>query len=364
MSDWINEFFWPLLKASGDAAVIALAVGGILLLAGRRIHPAWRHGFWLLVAIRLILPVLPSSPMSWKHWVPETGALADEVAAVTTVGESGVQYEEPRKVVGAAPVKAEPRPLNVQVVRGDQVTTPETSKAHPPSVGAEPRETRNWKDWLGIVWLGGTAISGVLILLAVVNFQRKLLRCERGTSEDEQSIARLLEEVCGELGIRRIPNVWITAAVESPALTGLLGPRILLPLRTAAELKPNELRYVLMHELAHLRRMDLWTNWGLCLLQAIHWFNPLVWWAFYRSRIEAERATDDWVMHRISDGVNKEYGEALLRLLELKTTVKGLSPGVLGVVESSRDLRFRLGAVGRFSKRGSWAMVAVASLLM
>jgi bla regulator protein BlaR1 len=84
----------------------------------------------------------------------------------------------------------------------------------------------------------------------------------------------------------------VTDAVTAPALTGLWKPTILLPTRSLEKLDDEALRFVLLHELAHLRRRDLWTNWILAVLRSLHWFNPFVWWAFHRLRVEAERAAD------------------------------------------------------------------------
>lgn len=96
MSSWMETMF----LASRDAAVLALLVGCLLLCAGRFLPAGWRHGLWLLVAVRLLMPVLPTGPLSWqriltpessaKHqveYVPSTETPATEVPTLMPVPE-------------------------------------------------------------------------------------------------------------------------------------------------------------------------------------------------------------------------------------------------------------------------------------
>jgi len=73
------DFFLRVVASSLDAVVLALLVGGVLLLVGNRLAPVWRHALWLLVALRLLLPVAPESPLSWRHWAPP-GTLSSTLA--------------------------------------------------------------------------------------------------------------------------------------------------------------------------------------------------------------------------------------------------------------------------------------------
>lgn len=67
-----------------------------------------------------------------------------------------------------------------------------------------------------------------------------------------------------------------SSAVDSPAVAGLLRPVLLLPASFPQGFSANEARMILLHELTHLARHDLPLNWLLCVLQALHWFNPLL----------------------------------------------------------------------------------------
>jgi bla regulator protein blaR1 len=77
------------------------------------------------------------------------------------------------------------------------------------------------------------------------------------------------------MGIRCPIDMIETARVGSPALFGLVRPRLLIPPGCLRAFRETELRHVLLYELAHPRRGDLWLNWWMVWIQAVHWFNPL-----------------------------------------------------------------------------------------
>src|SRR5678816_3320513 len=88
-----------------------------------------------------------------------------------------------------------------------------------------------------------------------------------------------------------------TSAVGGPAIVGLWNPRLILPCGLIERLNTEELRFVLLHEFAHLRRRDLLVMWLLTAARIIHWFNPLTWLALRAARIDTELACDDTLLH-------------------------------------------------------------------
>jgi beta-lactamase regulating signal transducer with metallopeptidase domain len=101
----------------------------------------------------------------------------------------------------------------------------------------------------------------------------------------DQKILDLLEDCKSQMDIRTMLGVVITNKVTSPALFGFLRPRLLLPAGMIETLSLEELRYVFLHELAHLRRRDIYVGWLMSLLQVLHWFNPLVWREFWKPNL-------------------------------------------------------------------------------
>jgi hypothetical protein len=119
---------------------------------------------------------------------------------------------------------------------------------------------------------------------------------------------------------------------------------------------------VFLHELAHLKRRDLLWNWLAALLQAVHWFNPLVWFGFARWRAVREMACDALALEAAGEGKNQEYGRTILRLLE-RFTYRTASPGFVGILEDKRELRQRIEAIAQFRPASRWPVLGMLLLV-
>ena len=124
----------------------------------------------------------------------------------------------------------------------------------------------------------------------------------------DPTVLSLLAECQKKMGIPGRLRILETKAISTPALYGLLRPRLLLP-QIAVRLSVQELRFVLLHEFAHLRRRDLPLNWLMVGLQIVHWFNPLVWLGFSRWRADRELACDALALEAAGAEQIKPYGE-------------------------------------------------------
>jgi len=168
--------------------------------------------------------------------------------------------------------------------------------------------------------------------------------------------------------VRRPVPVLAVEGASSPVLVGLLCPVIVLPAAVLRTLGPAEVRPILLHELAHCRRCDLWVNWLQVVLQTVYWFHPLVWVANLRLRAERELVVDDLVLAHLGSG-REAYGESLLRVLRQGSERQWLTPAYVGIVEPRARIAFRLQRIldpeRGLSQRLSWpARMAVAALAL
>jgi hypothetical protein len=127
----------------------------------------------------------------------------------------------------------------------------------------------------------------------------------------------------------------------SPAVCGLFNPVILLPRTLVEKLSASQLRAVLLHELFHLRRKDVWVNCAQALLQIGYWWHPLLWLANARIRRVREEAVDDAVMLALREEA-EDYAPTLLEVARLAFRRPRLSLGLVGIMESRSALRQRI----------------------
>lgn len=344
-----ESLFHTVTTLSAKGALLAVITGAVLLMMSKKMSPAWRHGLWMLVFLRLMLPDVAASRWSMTGWLPMAPAIAPvvvEPVPTTVLNES----------TSEAPIiepESETTPVTVVSPRAPATTAPAASKPAPLTV---------WQT-LSIVWLAGALAVVAAMIVLHVRLWRRVRRDRQGATDE---MLRLLRQCSTQMGVRRVPELVITQAVQAPAVFGLVRPSVLLP--ADLEVDTASLRLVLLHELAHLRRRDLWVQVIAALAVAVHWFNPLAWWANRRLRAEAELAADACVLRLTEKAEAHRFGEVLLSFASRAAAGWALwfsAATMLSIAEGRHDLRRRIDAIVDFSRgRRAWWIVGVLAFVM
>lgn len=373
MSVWTSTdgFVEWLLRASWQATVLA----GMVLLAqrwlGRRLTPAWRCRLGWVVIARLLLPVqVPSASSVFNIARFPLASPAVEVRGpVATVGvpREGAasrrvdSFAEPSTIASEAtripPAAAVDLPLRAlgasEGGRSSGSVSVVASPTGAPVGSAVPsRLPRTW--WVGL-WLVGVAWVAGRTAVQNLAFVARLRRDAEPVSAE---LTEALDACRRALGVRFRVWAWETGEVRSPAVYGFRRPMLLLPRGLTAEFTREELRHVLLHEMAHVKRRDAAMTWIVAALQALHWFNPLLGLAFARMRVDRELACDAMVLDSARDDEARSYGETILRLLELLNRGAAL-PGLVGIMEDKDQIRERIRAIASFRRGGGRPALAV-----
>ena len=327
----ISVFDW-LLQTTLQAALLFCLIMLIKLIVRGRLPIRWHYCLWLLLLIRMATPWLPESKISIFNWVPRSiqhGGIIESIS-------------QPR----------DSRDIGFYMRAG----IPEQQETE-----AEAAIVKFAKI-LPLLWLaGGVALA---VYVGACNLRLWWL-VTRERPLTDQKILDVLEDCKAEMGIRNILGIVTTDKVSSAALFGFVRPRLLLPAGMVETLSRQELRYVFMHELGHLRRRDIYVGWLMSLLQVLHWFNPLVWLAFYRMQSDRELACDALVLSYASSGESKEYGRTIVSLLERFSRPQRL-PSMAGILENKSQLKRRIKMIAQFkrtsNKRWAGAILLLAAL--
>ena len=206
--------------------------------------------------------------------------------------------------------------------------------------------------------------AGAMLLLIVLAIDLQRLRALRRGGLPWLACNDLARSIAITDGVRRHVDVLLHEGVSAPLICGLWRPAILFPI-DACEWQDADVRRALVHEMEHVRRYDWATQLVARFVCACYWFHPLVWMAWARLRLEAERACDDAVVQRTE---STEYAAQLVSLARRLAMPHALP--TLAMANRS-DLSARVVAVlDRTRPRGPagyWAtasVVGVACLLM
>jgi beta-lactamase regulating signal transducer with metallopeptidase domain/HEAT repeat protein len=303
----------PMLLQSSIVIALLFALDWLLR---ERVRAVVRHAVWMLALVKLLLPTslaLPTSPAYWLR--QQTAPPAPPPVVVTRA------Y--------APPPAAQSFQLPANFTRA------EIASVIPPA----PRLTAAGTVGLAVA-LGALALLTVLVRRA--RAVRRLIHQSAPPSATEPVPLEELLGICArEMGVRRRIGIRLSDAVPGPALCGLFRPVILMPERVAENLSDSQLRAVLLHELAHFQRGDLWINHLQTLLQIVYWWHPLLWLANARIRQVREEAVDETVLVALRDE-SETYPETLLNVAKLSLPRPRFAIGLVGIVECRSTLGQRI----------------------
>jgi len=208
---------------------------------------------------------------------------------------------------------------------------------------------------LAVLWFAGAVVYLLVVAVRTVRAARHWSRLRLSTNP---SLTGLLEDCKAAAGITAPIGIAVSDEVPVPALLGWLRPRILLPTSFAAEARGEQLRAVLLHELAHFRSLDIPLHWLQTLACAAHWFNPFAHlgaraWLQFREEAADETAIA-WLGGRDAAG----YGEAFVEGLKHSRTFS-LPLGALAVGESNKNLKQRMTMILNYAQKTPRVLLAL-----
>lgn len=307
-------FGYLTLYAVGNSC-LSLGLAGVawsVQRSGR--SPQAAHGLWLLVIALLVAPPVIFLPLGGllNGAAGEFGTLASELAYA-----SGVM----------APLSAQAEQAVSATAGNGFHISPATDYRHA-IVGA-----------LMLAWgLGSATVLGWL-LLQVQRFNRtlRLARFDAAPVLQREAAA-----VARRLGLKSPPEVHLTTARISPMVwSGRWRPCVLLPAGLMEGLEAHQVRWVLAHELAHLRRGDHLVRWLECLGCVLFWWNPVVWWARGNLRLNEEILCDALVLHTFAPA-RRAYAETLVAAAETLAAPSSRFNPVASAMNSGGFLERRL----------------------
>lgn len=334
------DFASPMLIQSSVLILILLAVD---LAIRRRVRAVVRYCLWMLVLVKLVLPTSLALPTGIGNGI---GSMID----LSPVPPAAMPSEKPAPVETAflspRPDLSTPEPVVPQADAGNVLSAPVPA-------AAVPTTPMTWQAAVFLAWLATLAIMAGRVIQRYF-FVRDLVAQARPADEE---LTRLAARCAQGMKMRRCPELRLSGAMVSPAACGLVRPVILMPDSLPANLAPEHLRAVLFHELAHIRRGDLWVNLAQTILQSIYFYNPLLWLANAVIRRIREQAVDEtvltktvargeWSGNRNEKSEDQEaagrYAEALVSVARLALARPALSLRLIGVVESKSALTQRI----------------------
>ena len=195
------------------------------------------------------------------------------------------------------------------------------SRALPPaSLHGEITLSGYWAFFLFAAWAVG---AGLLLLRLSVGLWR-VRQIRRNCSDvDLATLDPAISGMLRDFGSRRRVKLCVSSDIAIPPAIGFFRPAIIFPAWFLPQLSPEEIKVILLHELAHLRRWDDWTNLAQKIVKTVFFFHPAVWWIENRLTLEREMACDDIVLAQTASP--RAYASSLISFVEKLQNARGLA---------------------------------------
>jgi len=337
---------------SAVITILSLSVSGsilaLILLAGKtllknRVSKAFSYYIWILVMLRLIVPV--AAPVNLM------GTLFD----VGQPGVTGAPIEQ-TDIPARNEAYQIAAPSNTQTASEEQADN-ETARTQTPADPRWPLDVwsfiRNNLLW---IWLTGAACGLGWFITAYLYFSRRIRRSCTPPHIDDLAVFEQMR------GGRRV-TMACSSHVSTPVLIGVYHPVIVLPqLAYVRNGMGEELKHILRHELTHYRRKDVLYKWLVAAVTSLHWFNPLMPWIRREMGRACELSCDEGVISGMSEREKQFYGNMLLKL----SAGRKLPTGILTTTlcEDKEQLTERLVSIKKYKKKSACAVALTLVLAL
>jgi bla regulator protein BlaR1 len=320
-------FFKWIACSTVMATLLVILVLLIKLIFKNKPGARWHYFLWTLVLLKLLIPYGPESKLSIYNLFDLTN---NKITAKS--------YDVMNTISTATTTIAKSTPIPYS----NSLSYIERSSA------AAHRDRTIYLSILGIlIWFTGAASMGVHIIKRNIKLNNEL---KIGRSIDDAELINCLEISKKSLHIKSDIKIMEVYNINTPALYGILSPVLLIPVNMLQNCSTVQLKYAIMHELAHLKRKDIPMNLLLSALIVIHWFNPIIWYAFYKMRQDAEMACDELVLSHLSGDEQKGYGLTLIHLVEVFSSNFKLANAV-GFIGNKSFIKKRILKIAAYKKR-------------
>lgn len=259
-------------RACIGGALVFLFVWLVCRFAGK-VPARFRFWLWWLVCAKLLLGLIAFTPVTvilpiYQSQLPRVPGVLEPAKPIVfgkpeaaTVPSTATKAEPVEPIVNkATPLPIEPAPVQPQPIRLSTLAL--------------------------VAWLIGAIVTLCWQLFPLIGL-RRIIQDGMPLPLDEEA-----EGIAQTVGLRRIPTVVVSEAARSPFVMGLFRPIIVLPFNLATDLSPEESAMVLAHEMAHIRRGDLWLGLVPLIARSLFWFLPPVWFACREVALCREEACD------------------------------------------------------------------------
>lgn len=281
----------------------------------------WRYYIWLLIIARLLLPFSTENSIVGKMF----GETLDYVE------HSQVQTSEV-----AAPLFIIPEPLHTDVIVAN----------------GEVKNTVQWQSVVALIvqnlWAIWLLVALIMLVRKITVYQSFVKYVQAGSTQiDDIELLEQLGKIAAKENVKVGIELSANSLISSPMLIGFFRPCIVLP---TTQIASSDFSKIMLHEITHYKRKDMFYKWIIQITICLHWFNPFVYIMGRMISQDCELSCDEAVMRNLDMAERRSYGNALLNTVGIGGCYKDYVASV-ALGESKERLKERLDAIMEYRKK-------------
>jgi beta-lactamase regulating signal transducer with metallopeptidase domain len=330
----LNDLFRQVIVLSIMGSIFAIAILLIKAIFRKNLSGKVHYYIWFLLVLKLIIPLNFQSQLSPLNFINDKSQKYNISSVVNQNISSITNLNTNNKI-------------QKSVVQKDIYKQPMTVKS---------TLKFNLKT-AAIIW-----IIGDLSILAYIIFTNIMLwiNINRRPNCKRQDVDDILQESKLKLRINSKISVIYDKDIKSPFAYGIIRPKILISEHIVDKLTSQELKFVFLHELTHIKRKDLIVNVIIILLQVIYWFNPIIVYSLYQFKQDCELACDSAILAVLNSNEIRDYGETIINMIKILSN-PNLFVGTLGF--SNKNIKRRIIMISSFNKKSITGTVIALCLV-
>ena len=332
------------------STIMIIAILLVRKIFSKKLHIEILSFLWLLVIIRLAIPV-----------TPEIGIHTSEFIPVFASDTSDAHSDTPSENITESAIDT-PMAESESFTSSNDEKSSENSIINNEQVFSWNKLINNFSEnsiilYLSYIWIAGAAIALISKGFILFRFRAKL---STATPISDYLILKMIYTNRKIINLKRNVAIRECAYIDAPATYGVLYPKILLPFGFASTLSEEKQNLIILHELYHIKKLDIAKNYLWLMAGLIYWFNPLLPFAHSKYINDTELHCDSLVLKTFIDDKCRVYSQSLLDVVKLSNGEIKL-PIALSFCEDRSNLRKRVENMIQPTKKKKHA--AIVSIL-
>lgn len=329
-----------LLETSIIGSFLVLIILLLRFIFKNKIKKSIIYYLWIILIIKLLIPIGPESKLSIFNLVNVKNLNYETVNNVDINNNILNQNNELNEINTA--IQEENTSINEEINNNSNIkinSNEETTELK--------KKNKSVEKILFLIWISGTLSILLLKLMIYIRFKKSINNEYKNNLNYKYNID--ISKELKLLNIKRNIKVIVTDKSITPSLIGIINPKILIPKIILKDIEKNELRYIILHELCHYKRKDIFILWLSIFASSINWFNPIINLGMKIMKEDCELACDEMVLDNIEDSEKTYYGKTIINIIEA-ISIKNKMIGTTSIITSKKSIKERIKIIAKNKK--------------